>query len=111
MNIINTRFVVTATNLFLLPGNPHMIHLGTIRGGLKEYIVMQDRRNRKTYIEEVIINNSEMNTDAWASFKFIEDDNLALDLAKFAEEKKLIDMKRITEFLIDQGKQSWLIAP
>jgi hypothetical protein len=85
-----------------------MIHLATIQYGLKEFIVMLDRRNQKVFIEEVVVNNINSNDDTWASFKFIQDDSLALDLAKFCEEQKIIDMKRVSDYLIDQGRIAWL---
>lgn len=108
-NIISgTRFTVVTTNLFLIPDNNHMIHLATIQRGLKEFIVMLDRRTQKVYIEEVVMNNISSNDDTWASFKFIEDDNLALDLAKFCEEQKIIDMVKVSNYLVDQGRIGWL---
>ena len=63
----------------------------------------------KVYIEEAVLNAVDMTKDVYAYCKFILDDALAEDLAKFAEMKKLTDMKRIANTLIDSGRQSWLI--
>lgn len=98
------RYTVKNTNYFLLPGNPHMVHIATIGYGLREFVAMLDRTTQKFYIEEVVLESKDFQKDVWANFKFIDDDSLAIDLAKFCEDKKLLDMKRIQEVLIDQGK-------
>lgn len=97
--ITGGRFIVKNTDMFLLPGNPHMLHIATIGYGLREFIVMLDRNTQKMYIEEVVLETKDFSNDVWANMKFIQDDELAFDLAKFAEDKKLIDMKRIQETL------------
>lgn len=104
------RFKVKDSNIFPMPGNPHMLHLATIMYGLREFVVMLWAKAGKCYIEEVVINTVDWTSDVFANLKFIDDDNLAFDLAKFAEEKGLTDMKKRTEELIDQGKQRWIIG-
>ena len=42
--------------------------------------------------------------DVYANCKFIEDDNLAQDLAAFAEENKLLDME---ERIVQGGNLLW----
>lgn len=98
------RFTLKDTNIFSLPGNPHMLHIATISYGLREFVGMLDRRTQKFYIEEVVLQSQDFSKDVWANFKFIEDDALAFDLAKFCEEKKVLDMKKLQERLIDEGR-------
>ena len=72
-----------------------MVHLGTISSGLKEFIVMicvQGEHLGKCYIEEVVLNSVDWSQDVFANLKFISDDNLANDLAAFANEQKLTDI-------------------
>lgn len=62
----------------------------------------------KYYIEEVVLNTVDWTSDVFANLKFIEDDQLANDLAEFAEEKGLRDMRKITETLLAMGHSDWL---
>lgn len=105
------KFKVKDSNLFLVPGNKHMMHLGTISFGLREFIVMACLRGPKAgncYIEEVVLESKDFSKDVWANCKFISDDNLAFDLVKFAEEKGLTDMKKRFEELRATGRFEWL---
>jgi hypothetical protein len=105
------RFVVKDSNLFKLPNNPHMMHLATISYGLREFIVMaciEGNHKGKCYIEEVVLESRDFSKDVWANCKFISDDNLAFDLAKFAEDKGLTDMKKRFNELNEKGKMNWL---
>lgn len=83
-----------------------MLHLGTIEDGFHEYIVMVCLKGPKSgqcYIEEVVLNTVDYSKDVFANCKFIEDDNLAFDLAKFAEMKGLTDIKkRVAELTATQ---------
>lgn len=106
------RFQIKSSSLHLIPNNNHMLHLGTIGYGLREFIVMACIRGPKAgqcYIEEVVLNTTDFSNDVFANCKFIDDDNLANDLANFAEEKKLTDMKLRFEELKDQGKLKWMM--
>ena len=105
--IVGGNFKIKDSNLFLLPGNPHILHIATITRGMQEYIVMLDLNTQKMYIEEVVLETKDFTKDVWANMKFIEDDELAFDLAKFAEDKKLIDMKRIHEYLVVLKDRIW----
>jgi len=87
-----------------------MLHLGTITYGLKEFVVMLDRTSQKAYIEEVVLTSQSFSEDITAHCKFIEDDNLAEDLARFAEEHKLTDMKERANELNDLKRLEWLMA-
>lgn len=98
--LIGGRFKVKDTNLFRLPGNVHMVHIASIGMGLREFILMLDLRTQQMYIEEVVLETKDFSKDVWANMKFIEDDSLAHDLAKFAEDKSLIDMKRVNEYIM-----------
>lgn len=94
-----------------MPGNQHLLHLGTIGYGLREFVVMLNpaRDNDPVYIEEVVLTNVDFSTDTYASCKYISDDNLHRDLAEYAMEQKLTDIKRVVNTLIDRGKLSWLM--
>lgn len=108
------RFHIKDSNIFPLPNNKHMLHLATIGYGLREFIVMtcvMGPHKGKTYIEEVVLNGTSIKDDVWANLKFIQDDNLAFDLAKYAEDTKLTDMKTRLNELGDRGKMSWLMNP
>lgn len=81
-------FTIVNTNLFVLPGtDSRFIHLASVHDGLREYMCFLDGVTQKCYIEEI----------TGGSLKFIEDDNLAFDLAKFCDDKKITDMKKIME--------------
>ncbi len=90
-----------------------MLHLGTIAYGLREFLVFtcvaQDTPfYGNTYVEEAVLTSQDFSKDVTAHCKFIEDDNLAFDLAKFAEEQGLTDMKKRTQELQDLQKLSWI---
>jgi len=110
------NFKVKNSDIFPMPGNhprnPNkLLHLGTIGYGLREFVIMACVSGPKAgnvYIEEVVLNTVDFQKDVFANLKFIDDDNLANDLAKFAEEKGLTDMKKRAEELGDRGKLSWL---
>lgn len=80
-----------------------MLHLSTIGYSLQEFILMLDINQNKIYIEEVVLESKDLSKDVWANFKFIEDDALAEDIYRFCEDRKLIDMKRVQETIIDMG--------
>ena len=107
------RFRVLNSNIFPLPGNPHMLHLGTIGYGLREFIVMRCIRGPKaemTYIEEVVMNTVDFQKDVFANCKFIEEDALAEDLARFSEEKGLLDVEKTTGQIVETGNSRWLFG-
>lgn len=85
-----------------------MLHLGTIEYGLREFIVLLDITTHKCYIEEVVLVNQSWTEDVTANCKFIDDDNLAFDLAKFVEENKLTDLSERANELNDLKKLSLL---
>ena len=95
------KFLLKNSSLFTIPGNSHMLHLGTISGGLREFVVMfclEGDHKGKCYIEELVPNMVNFSDDVYGNFKYIEEDELAEDLARFAQEQKLTDMKvRINE--------------
>jgi len=74
------------SNIKPLPGtNGRFVHLGTIHNGLREFICMVDKVTEQCYIEEI----------TGGHLSFIEDDSLALALAKFCEEQNIISMNRV----------------
>ena len=106
------RFKVINSNLFRIPGNTHMLHLGTIAYGLREFLVMtciEGEHKGKTYIEEVVLNTVDWTKDVFANLKFIDEDALAYDIAKFAEEKNLTNVPERLGELIDSGKSKWIL--
>lgn len=82
--------------------------MGTIEYGLREFVVMLSPPNGKIYIEEVVLNTIDFSSDVFANCKHIKDDNLFHDLAAFAAEQGMTDMKKVAEQIIDQGNMSWL---
>ena len=104
---------VKNSNIFPLPGNPHMLHLGTIEKGLQEFIVMACIRGShrgKVFIEEAVLTTVDWSKDVFGNCKFIQDDALAEDLAKFAEMKGLTDMKKVFNHIQAIGKTEWLMG-
>jgi hypothetical protein len=97
-------FKIKNSDLFVLPGNPHMLHLATISKGLQEYVVMLCIKNPplampgqnytgRVYIEEAVLENKDFSKDIFANLKFIDDDNLANDLAAFARDHGILDIQ------------------
>jgi len=105
-------FKVKNSDIFKLPPpNSHMVHLGTIGDGLREFIVLlckADEHRGKVYIEEVVLTTVDYTTDVFANCKFIEDDALANDLAAFAAMKGLTDHEKIMGQLVETGRSSWI---
>ena len=97
-------FKVKDSNLFLPPGNPHMLHLATISKGLQEFIVFlcikdppltppDQSFTGRVYIEEAVLESKDFSKDVFANLKFISDDHLAQDLANFAQEQGILNIK------------------
>lgn len=84
------------------------MHLGTIEYGMREFVVILSPPKAKVYIEEVVLSTVDFSDDVFANCKHIKDDNLFHDLSMFIQEQGLVDMKKVAERLIDQGKLSWL---
>jgi hypothetical protein len=103
------RFKIKNSEIFPMPGNPHLLHLGTIEYGLREFVVMLHIANQSCYIEEVVLNNVDFSSDVFAGLKFIDDDSLANDLAKFAEEKGIIDIPKRIQELVDRNHLDWIM--
>jgi hypothetical protein len=103
------RFKVKDSNLFLMPGNPHMLHLGTIAYGLREFVAMVCVQQPPTlaksnvayvgrcYIEEVVLESKDFSKDVYANLKFIDDGQLANDLAAFAQDKDILNIPKQLE--------------
>jgi len=93
-----------------MPGNQHLIHLATIGYGLREFVVMVGVRGEikgKAYIEEAVLNTVNYKEDVFANLKFIDDDNLANDLAQWVMDKNLLDMKERGHEAFEQGIRLW----
>ena len=101
------------SNIFPVPGNKHMLHLATIEKGLQEFIIMACIRGPQkgnVYIEEVVLNTVDWTKDVFANCKFISDDALAEDLARYADEKGITDMKKVFDHIAWMGKSQWLVG-
>jgi len=101
------------SNIYPLPGNPHMLHLATIEKGLQEFVVMACIRGPKrgnVYIEELVFNTVDWSKDIFANCKFVDDDALAHDLARFVDEKHITDMKKVFDHINHIGKSEWLLG-
>lgn len=98
------RFLIKNSDLFLLPGNPHMLHLATIGYGLREFVAFVCIKNPplselngvsyvgNCYIEEAVLESKDLTHDVFAHLKFIDDNSLAHDLAKFATEHNILNI-------------------
>ena len=90
-----------------------MLHLATIEKGLQEFIIMACIRGPQkgnVYIEEVVLNTVDWTKDVFANCKFISDDALAEDLARYADEKGITDMKKVFDHIAWMGKSQWLVG-
>ena len=106
------RFQVKDSNIFRIPNNQHLLHLATISYGLREFIVMvciEGVHSGKCYIEEVVLNTVDYSKDVFANLKFIDDDNLAFDLAMFAQDKGLTDVKKRMNELGETNRLQWVM--
>jgi len=93
-----------------MPGNGHLIHVATIGYGLREFVVMvgaQGSLKGKAYIEEAVLTTVNYSEDIFANLKFINDDNLANDLAEWVLEKGLLNMKERGHEAFEQGIKLW----
>ncbi len=83
-------FRLASKEMFDLPGtNGRFVHLASIHKSVREYMLFVDTQTDRCYIEEV----------SGGHLEFIEDDALAVDLAKFCESRSLSDPRRIGEYL------------
>ena len=86
------------------------MHMATISYGLREFIVMVGIKGEikgKAYIEEAVLTTVSYCEDVFANLKFIDDDNLANDLAKWVMEKGLLDMRERGQEAFEQGLKLW----
>ena len=93
-----------------MPGNGHLMHMATISYRLREFIVMVGIKGEikgKAYIEEAVLTTVSYCEDVFANLKFIDDDNLANDLAEWVMEKGLLDMKERGHEAFEQGLKLW----
>ena len=104
------RFYLKNTNIFSMPGNSHLVHMATIGYGLREFVAMigvAGSAKGNAYIEEVVLTSIDYDKDVYANLKFIDDDNLANDLAEWVQEKGLLDMKERGFESFEQGIKLW----
>lgn len=112
------RFYLKNTDIFPLPNGGGLLHIATIGYGLREFVVMLDPSKDiqldddkgPLYIEEVVLNTVDWDSDVFANCKHIKDDNLFHDLAAFVKEHKLDRADRVANILIERGKIHWLLG-
>lgn len=105
------RFSVKNTDIFPMPGASDYIHMASVSYGLREFVAfvcVRGQRQGSCYIEEVVLVSNSTTEDVVANLKFIDDDNLAFDLSKFLEDRKLLDIKERMGELLDRGKMHWI---
>lgn len=78
--------LVDSNRYFLQGTNNRFLHLATVHQNTKEYMCFQDGLTGCTYIEEI----------TGGSLQFIDDDSLAMALAKFLEECGVTDVAKPT---------------
>jgi hypothetical protein len=72
------------TNRFYLKGtNNQFLHIATVQDGLHEYMAFYDCINKKLYLESI----------DGGKLEYIEDDQLAKDLADFLFDKNITNLK------------------
>ena len=104
------RFYIKNTDIFVMPGNSHLVHMATIGYGLREFIAMvgvAGDAKGNAYIEEAVLTSVDYDKDVYANLKFIDDDNLANDLAKWVQDKGLLDLKERGFESFEQGIKLW----
>ena len=104
------RFYIKNTNIFPMPGNSHLINMATIGYGLREFVAMigvAGNAKGYAYIEEAVLTSIDYSEDVYANLKFIDDDNLAKDLADWVQEKGLLDLKERGFESFEQGIKLW----
>jgi len=94
------------SNIYPIKGNEHMLHLATLTKGLRDFWVMiavSGPCKGKCYIEEYCVTMIDYSKDVFGHFKFIEDDDLAEELARFAERHKLTDIAARSSEMCETG--------
>jgi len=97
---------VKDSSIYPIPGSEHMLHIGTILRGLQEFVVMlcvRGPHSGKCYIEELVPNMVNFSEDVYGNLKFIQDDDLANELAQFAHHKGLTNLKERVGQMIETG--------
>lgn len=93
-------------NIFQIPGNPHMLCLGKIGKGLREFwclLCIAGAHKGKCYIEEYVATSVDWKNDIFGNFKFIQDDEEAEELTRFAEMHKLTDIGERSGEMVESG--------
>lgn len=80
------RIKVVNSSVFPLNGtNGRYVHLASMHKGLREYMCFIDKRLQRVFIEQI----------SGGHLEFIEDQQLAEELAAFLQERGLLSMSRI----------------
>jgi hypothetical protein len=90
--------------IFPVPNNPHMLCLGQITKGLREFwclLCVSGAHQGKCYIEEYVPTTVSFSDDIFGNFKFIQDDEEAEELTRFAEQHKLTDIRERAGELVE----------
>jgi hypothetical protein len=97
---------ITDKNIYPIPGNPHMLHLATLSKGLRDFWVMlavAGQCKGKCYIEEYVPTTVSWSDDIFGNFKFIQSDEEAEELTRFAEHHKLTDISERASEMCETG--------
>lgn len=100
------RIIVKDSSIEPIEGNPHMLKLAILSRGLQEFWVMlciSGVHRGKCYIEEYVSTTIDFKGDIFGNFKFVQDDELAEELTRFAEDKKLTDMGARAGEMVETG--------
>lgn len=93
-------------DIFVIPNNPHMLCLGQISKGLREFWVLlciSGAHKGKCYIEEYVPTTVSFSDDIFGNFKFIQDDEEAEELTRFCELHKLSDISERAGEMVETG--------
>lgn len=97
---------ILSKEIFPVPGNKHMLCLAKLGKGLREFWVLlciSGAHKNKCYIEEYVPTTISFSDDIFGNFKFIQNDEEAEELTRFAEHHKLTDMKERYGEMVETG--------
>lgn len=105
------RFVLKDTNIFPMDSNPHMLHIATVGYGLRDFVCMlciMGSKANNLYIEELVPTTNSSVEDIYGNFKFIDDDDLATELAMFLAMHNITSIDKIASILAETKRIGWL---
>lgn len=97
---------VKNSNIFQVPGSPHMWHLGTVIDGLHEYVALACLAGPKkgnVYIEELVNTSIDFKNDTFGHLKFIDNELQAREIHCFFQEKGLLEIAERLDHMVWAG--------